>query len=256
MPIILPALYVARSLLPTVPDMHLLSVLYFCSPLTLTKIHDVLLRAPVSEFAPSAARVTQVGAARALRHPCLARSPGEWQTTGDCWGWGGSLGHRWGPIVGNAAGSLSQGVRPLPPLVARTQPTSPPAPLQGRCVPLRSTPLPVPRRRDGLVTALSSHEGWGTAQRGEGSRCDLDRGWRFRERNGLGHADFTQRHTLPAARYVQPQRRVSRSGPSLVVCGAALARAVLDLAPLHPRIFVKPVAGLTKLPHDTSLAAL
>jgi hypothetical protein len=77
-------------------------------------------------------------------------------------------------MVGNAAGSLSRGARPLPPLVARTQPTSPPAPLQGRCVPLLSTPLPVPRRRDGLVKALSSHEGWGTAQRGEGMSLQFD----------------------------------------------------------------------------------
>lgn len=55
--------------------------------------------------------------------------------------------------------SLSHGVSLPTPLVARAQPTSPPAPLQGRCVPLPSTPLPIPWRRDGLVTALSSHEG-------------------------------------------------------------------------------------------------
>ena len=77
-------------------------------------------------------------------------------------------------MVGNAA-DPSRTARPQPPLVARPQPTSPPAPLQGRCVPLLSTPLPIPCRRDGLVTALSSHEGWGTAQRGEGSRSD--RSW-------------------------------------------------------------------------------
>ena len=79
-------------------------------------------------------------------------------------------------MVGNAAGFRSHGVSLPTPLVAHAQPTSPPAPLQGRCVPLLSTPLPVPWRRDGLVTALASHEGGRGRPSVEGECRDLPRG--------------------------------------------------------------------------------
>src|SRR5262249_27765381 len=73
---------------------------------------------------------------------------------------GGTTKQTEGPMVGGWG--CSTGPPPLrgsAPLTARLQPTSPPTPLQGRCVPLRSTPLPVPWRRDGLVTRLPSREG-------------------------------------------------------------------------------------------------
>ena len=163
----------------------------------------VYQRAPVSEFAPSDGcasgwmeRLAR-GGIRALR--ARQEDGGNKAVSSERIHW-----EMRGPIVGiGRCRRVPSRVRASAPLTARLQPTSPPAPLQGRCVPLLSTPLPVPWRRDGLVKRLPSREGGRTAQRGEGSAADGQ--WGRRSAGGcasLGDADLTQRYPFPAARHV------------------------------------------------------
>src|SRR5690349_604930 len=74
--------------------------------------------------------------------------------------------------------------------------------------------------------------------------------WNLRE------ADLAQWHPLPASRHVQPQGGVRRSGSSLIVGGACLTPALLDLPTLHLRVLVEPATLLPHLPDDAPRTAV
>ena len=126
-----------------------------------------------------------------------------------------------------------------------------------RSVALHSAPCSVATGRPGNGALEPRGRGDGPAWRGIGRRRRGTSTARTRMRQGrLGHADFTQRHALPATSHVQPQRRVSCGGALLVVSSARLTPAVLDLPTLHLRLLVEPATGLSWSPHNATLTAL
>jgi hypothetical protein len=145
-----------------------------------------------------------------------------------------------GPIVGiGQMSARSRTVaRPPPPLVARTQPTSPP---------LRSLSVTTGRPGHGAVEP----RGRGTAQHGGigqdlGASCAHSGAPSGRS----GNADLAQRHTFPAPTDLQPQRRVAQGRALLIVGGAGLAPAWLGASTLQVGVLVEPAIRLAGLPDN------